>query len=270
MTGPTQPTLPLAAEPVAPPRRRHRGRRWLIALIVLVVLLVAAALAGEWLARDIVPRAVKQQAVASRGVSDASSIDVDIPGILLVQLVRGTIDEATVSAPDLRIDDLSGSVAVTVRDLAFRGDPTISGGAASVTLDAAQLQALLGTVDGFPADAVGLADPDVTASTEVRVFGAAIPIGIGLRPGAAAGDLVLTPDSLTLADAEVSADELRDRLGGLADGVLREWQVCIAQYLPAPLALADVAVTGDRLVAGFDIAATTLTEEALQAKGTCS
>ncbi len=270
MSAETGPTLPLPFDTTdAEPVRRRRPFGWLIALLVVLVLLVTAALAAEWLARDLVTKAVRTQVADSLGVADADDVGVDIPGVLLLQLARGTIDEATLDAPDVEVDGFSGAATVTVYGLALGDTPSITGGTAAVTLDAAQLRALMGTVDGFPADTIGLAAPNVTASVDLSLFGATTTVGLALTPSADGGDLVLTPDALTFGDAQVTAEELRTRFGRLADGVTQDWRVCVAQYLPAALTLSGVSVTGDRLVASFDIAAGSLTEEALAAKGVC-
>jgi hypothetical protein len=272
MSGDTRPTLPLpfdtGEETDAAPRRRRRWP-WLVAVLVVLLLLVGAALAGEWLARDVVTKGVTQAAVSGLGAPADTEIDVDIPGSLLFQLATGTIGEATVSSPDIAIDGFSGGVTATVRDLQIAAGPAISGGTATVVLDAAQLRALMSTVEDFPAYSLGLAAPNVTASTDVNVLGLAVPVGIGLTPSAEQGDLVLTPAALTLGDAQVSAEDLRSRLGSLADGVLKDWRVCIAQYLPAALTLSGVEVSGEHLVARFDIAGGVLTEASMGSKGTC-
>jgi len=81
---------------------------------------------------------------------------------------------------------------------------------------------------------------------------------------------VLTPASLQVGGAEVSAEELQDRFGRIADGVLRDWDVCVAEYLPAGVTLTSVAVEGETLVAGFDIDGGIASDPALQENGTCA
>lgn len=253
----------------APPRRRRRWP-WLVAILVVLALMVGAFFAGEWIARDLVSKAVTQQVTQRLGLPAGTRVDVDVPGSLLFQLATGTIGEATVAAPDVELDGLSGDVSVTVRDLRVWDGPSFGAGDATVRLDTAQVQALMSTVDGFPAETLGLADPDVTMTSTLSLFGASIPVGVALTPSASQGQLVLTPASFSLGNAEATADDLRDRLGPLSDAVLRDWQVCIAQYLPAAIRLTDMAVADQELVARFDIDGVVMTDSALQAKGTCA
>ena len=57
---------------------------------------------------------------------------------------------------------------------------------------------------------------------------------------------------------------------GAADTVLRDWDVCVAQYLPAGVTLTAVAVEGDQLVADFDVDGAIATDPALRENGTCA
>ena len=116
---------------------------------------------------------------------------------------------------------------------------------------------------------IGTAAPDVTHSTQFSVFGVPIPVGISLTPGAADGDLTLTPSSFELGGNRVDAETLRGQLGGVADGALRTWNLCIADRLPAGLTLDSVTVQGDDLVAMFAIDGGLLDDPALQQNGTC-
>lgn len=256
------------ADPDAAPRRR-RAWPWLVALGIVLVLAAGAYFAGEWVARDIVTKAVSQQLSRQLGVPAGETVDVDIPGSLLLQLATGTIGEATVTAPDLEVDGFSGEVTVTVHDVRLREGFAMSGGTATARMDAAQLRTLMSGVEGFPAGTLGLADPNVTMSTAVSVFGASVPVGVSLTPSADAGDLVLTPASVTLGGAAVTADDLRSRLGGLANTVLRDWRVCVAGRLPAGLTLTGARVSGEHLVAEFRVDGAIATDPSLRERGTC-
>ncbi|MDF2491463.1 MAG: hypothetical protein K0R60_699 [Microbacterium sp.] len=270
MSAHDQPTVPFPAEwqerSVAPRRRRWP---WLIALLIVLLLVVAAFFAGEWIARDIITKGVQQQVVSRLDLAADQEVDVDIPGSVLLQLAGGTIDEVTLSSDDVTVGDVTGDVVVRLDQLALWNGPTMADGTATVTLDEAQVRALLATVDGLPAESIGLAEPDVTASTELSLFGAAIPLGLALTPSAAEGDLVLTPAALQLGGVDITADGVRDRFGTLADPVLQGWRVCVAQYLPAGVPLTAVRVQGAQLVADFAVDGALLTDESSRAKGSC-
>lgn len=271
MSADTQPTVPFPPEwqeqSVAP--RRRRRWPWLVAVLIVVVLVVVAFFAGEWIARDLITKSVQQQVVSRLDLAADQEVDVDIPGSVLLQLASGTIDDVRLSSEDVTVGDVTGDVVVDLNELALWNGPTMADGTATVSLDQEQVRTLLRTVDGLPADSVGLAAPDLTASTELSLFGVSIPLGFALTPSAAEGDLVLTPAALQLGGVDITAEGVRDRFGNLADPVLQGWRVCVAQYLPAGVPLTGVRVEGAELVADFAVEGSLLTDASQRAKGTC-
>lgn len=251
------------------PRRRRRVWPWLVTIGIVGVLVVGAAVGAEALARGAVVGGVRQLVASQLDLPPDQEVDVEVPGLVLPQLLSGRIGELTVAAPGFERGPISGDVAVTLTDVPLAADRAAGPGTASVRLDEAQLRALLATIDGFPADAVAIDGPDLTLSTQLSLFGAAVPVGVSLAPGAAGGDLTLTPTRFRLGDADVDAQTLRDRFGGLADSVLREWNICVAQYLPAALTLSSASSDGSAIVATFDIDGAIVVDPALRADGSC-
>ena len=106
-------------------------------------------------------------------------------------------------------------------------------------------------------------------STELSLFGIALPVGVALTPSAVDGAIVLTPASLQLAGSDISAASLKEQFGGLAETVLRDWTICVAQYIPAGARLTGIEVTGDEVLAELDIDPAIVTDPALQELGVC-
>jgi hypothetical protein len=270
MSADASPTLPFDPAPEQHPRRRRRVWPWLVVLAIVVALVVGAWIAAESIARGIVTGGVRTLVASQVQVADGGSIDVDVPGAVLPQLISGTIDEITITAPGVTVGPITGDVSVTANGVPIRGDAAARGGTATVHLDQDELRALLREIDGFPADTVGLASPNVTASSELSLFGVSVPIGIALSPGAADGDLTLTPASFQAGGVDLDADAVRERFGGLADAVLRDWSLCIADQLPAALTLTGVSVDdANEVVATFDVDGAVVVDRTLLANGTC-
>lgn len=252
------------------PERKRRVWPWIIALVVVLGLLVGAWFAGEWLARDIVERTIRTQVVQQLDLPPDQVVDVEVGGAVLPGLIVGELDEVRISSDDVAFEAFAGDIDVVAREVPIRGGGDLGSASATVVLDETQLRALLAAVDGFPAETVGIDAPEVTSTFELSLFGLVIPIGVGFDAAAEEGDIRLTPASLRLAEAVVSADDLRARFGGLADAVLRSWDICIASYIPAGLTLESVEVGEDRLVASIDIAPGILADETLLEPGVCS
>jgi len=248
---------------------RRRTGRWIAVLVVVVVLLAVAAVAAESIARSVVTSTVRSLVVKNVGLPDDQNVDVSVAGLVLPQLIGGRLDEVAVSSNDVTLGPITGDVRVDLRGVPITGDAAADGGVASVRLDEDQLKALLAEVPDLPASTITVAAPDVKLDTSLSLFGIAIPVGVGVTPGAAAGDLTLTPSSFQVGGNAIDADTLRGQFGGIADSLLTERSLCIADRLPKGLTLTSATVQGQDLVATFDVAGGILNDPALQSDGTC-
>ncbi|WP_282837809.1 LmeA family phospholipid-binding protein [Microbacterium flavum] len=249
-------------------RPRRRRWPWLVALLVVIALAVAAWFAGEYIARSIVERTIREQVTRQLDLPVDQQIDIDIPGPLLPQLIVGSLGQVSISSQDVPLQGITGDVTVSAQDVNIH-DGEWSGGHATVTLDQSQLQTLLANVPDFPASTVVIDAPDLAAEFSLQLFTVEIPVGVALTPSASGGDIVLTPASLRLGGAEVTADALRQQFGALASTVLRDWDVCIADRLPKAVELTGVTVAREQVVADFEIDSAITRDGAAQEKGTC-
>lgn len=249
--------------------RRRIGRGITVALII-IVLLAAALVAAEFIARSVVTGTVRSLVVEKVGLPAGHPVDVTVDGVVLPQIIVGRLDEVAVSSDDVALGPLTGDVRVRLADVPVAGDAAASDGDASVRLDQSQLRELLAQLDGFPAETVTVAEPNLDLSTELSVLGVAIPVGVSVTPGASDGDLTLTPTSFRLGGNEIDADTLRGQFGGIADSAVRTRSLCIADQLPAALTLSSLSVQGQDVIAGFGVNGGILVDPALQQNGTCS
>lgn len=252
---------------VAEPRRRRWP--WIVALLVVVVLMAVAWFAGEQVARGLIERTIREQAITRLDLAADHEIDVDLPGSVLLPLLAGSISSVRVASDDIPLGDASGDIVVEAKDVPVFGDGDWSGAYATVTLDEPQLQRLLSSIDGFPAATVEIDAPDVAATFEIDALLARVPVGVALTPRAQGGDLVLTPTTFRVAGAEVSADAVLRQFGAIASTVVRDWEVCIADRLPAAVTLTDARVERGTVVARFEIDSAILREGAAREKGSC-
>lgn len=277
MSADSQPTQPLPdpgaqwvlSSPTSPPRRRRRWP-WIVALIVVVALAIGAWFAGDAIARSIVKQTIREQAITQLSLPADQQIDVELDGAVLLGLIVGSLPEVRVASDDVPLGQLTADISVVAQDVPVHGGGDWSGAYATATLDQAQLEALLATLDGFPADTVEIDAPDVAVTFELNALVTKVPVGVALTPRAENGDLVLSPASLRIADAEISAESIVQQFGALASTVVRDWDVCIAQYLPAAVTLTGVRVDPDAVVADFEIDSAILRDASAQENGTCS
>jgi hypothetical protein len=127
-------------------------------------------------------------------------------------------------------------------------------------------------ITGVTIEEVTLEGDEVVASGGLTVFGVALRLGLGLTPSAVDGQLAFDATSIRLGDDTITADELRANplLGGLADGLLQQRRVCIADELPAALTLTGLAVEGDTLVATLDGSGAAIGGDGFTRQGVCA
>ena len=275
MTTDQHPTQPLPdpgaqwvlSQPTEP--RRDRRWPWLIGLLLVVVLAFVAWFAGEQIARGIIERTIREQAITQLALPADQQIDVDVASPVLLPLLAGNIGAVRVASDDVPLGDTSADIVVEAQDVPVRGEGDWSGAYATVTLDEQQLQDLLASVDGFPAATVGLDAPDVTAEVELQALVTTVPVGVALTPRVENGDIVLTPSTLRLGGAEISAEAILRQFGAIASTVVRDWDVCIADQLPEAFTLTDLTVERATVVAQFEIDSSIMREGAAARKGTC-
>lgn len=249
--------------------RANRRRRWpWILLVVIVVVAVVLAVVAELVARAVVPGIVREKVVTTLGLPADQDLDVSVGGVLVPQLLAGSIDDLTLSGAEVPFGDLAVDADVHLSGVPIRDGVEGGPGTAALRLDAADLQALVGAADVPPVLAeatIALDEPDVRLSKEFSILGASVPVEIALTPAAADGDLTLKPSGAQLGGVTVSVEQLAAMVGS----EVTAFPVCFADRVPAGLTLTDVAVQGSELAADFDIAPGLLTDPALQQPGTC-
>lgn len=277
MSSDDQPTQPLPdpraqwvlSSPADPPRRKRRWP-WLVSLVIVVALAIGAWFAGDAIARSIVEQTIRQQTITQLSLPADQQVDVEVGGPVLLGLIVGSLGEVRVASDDVPLGRLTADVSVMAQDVPIHGAGDWSGAYATVTLDESQLQELLATLEDFPADTVEIDAPDVAVTFQLNALVTTVPVGVALTPRAENGELILSPSSLRIADAEISAESIVQQFGAIASTVVRDWDVCIAQYLPAALRLTDVQVDPAAVVVDFEIDSSILRDASARENGTCA
>ena len=250
------------------PRRR---RVWPWVLLGVGVVLVGAGFAADALARDLAEKAIAEQVASALDVPDGTPVDVRIGGgPVLLQALTGALDHVDIGVDALALGPLTGDL-----DIVAEGVPLDTGAATQrlevrYAIPAAALAAVAPEISGVTVDDVGLEGSEVVASGSISVLGLSLELGLGLTPSAVDGDLAFDPTSIRIGEQTLTADELRGNalLGGIADALLQQRTVCIADALPAALTLTEVRVEGDELVVTLDGSGAAMGD--LGAKGVCA
>ena len=277
----TQPveTAPVAApEPevvvVDAPRTKRRRWPWVLGgiLLVLLVLLTIGFFVADAYAKDYARDYIKQRIVAVLGIEDASQVKVDIgSGSVLLQALAGKLNEVDIDAGTVTFGTLTGDATVHAEGVPL--DANASTEKLDVTFSVAEDQ-IIGIVGGnlssLPIDSITLEEPEIVVKATIPVLFFEIPVGMGLEPSAADGQIVLTPAHLQLFDEEYTADEASEQLGSFASQLLAKQTICVNESLPVALTIVDVDVVKTNLVVKINGDGVALGGTDLSTPGTCA
>ncbi len=254
-----------------PKRRRRRGG--LITVIVLVVVLVAGAVGwfvGDTWAREQVVTATQEKTREVLGLPEDHPVTVKAPGLMLPQLLTGSLSKLTILTDDVPVGSITADVRVEALDVATYGDPSVGSATARVIIPATEAERLLTTSTGLSVVGAELASPNVTLEYSRDHFLSRVQVAVTLQPSVSGGQLVLTPQMFDVAGAPMTPDEVRDRFGGVAPSMLESRSLCVAGVLPKALTLTGVTVRGDAVDLDTDVDPRVIDDSSLRETGSCS
>ena len=239
------------------PARRRRARRWVAVLVVLVVILSAGAVGAEYLVRGQVDSAVRS---ALPGLSPDARIATR--GIVLSQVVGGSLDSLSVDSPSLTITSKEQSNAsVTLSDVdvdlshislhkPYQTDTVAASGTVSwqqvATLAAASHPKLKGITLQAKRTGTSAQDPGVIQAS-MSVLGLSGEAEIAPSLGAD-GSLILTITSTRMSGNTLGVDVGTGQDSMLSYVGLDSPQITIpANSLPPGLRPTSAIVTSDGL-----------------------
>lgn len=251
-------------------RPRRRGLLFGILGLVLVVVVVGVVIL-DGVARSYAADQIEHKIRTELSLGPEIPLTVAVGGFsVLAQLAGGSLDDVHVSANDVTLGELTGSVTLRARGLPIDTTKAVQRLTADVRLDAEDVKKVIGTFGTVPLDSLTIADGALHLKSELRVFGALrIPVGVDLTPSAVHGDIALTPTAVALAGKSASAEDVKQQFPGLGDALFQQRTFCIAGALPKKIVLDSVRVAGSELVLSFAATGLRLDADSLATKGTC-
>jgi hypothetical protein len=270
MTDSTQP-LPVAAPGPAPAKRKRRVWPFVVAVVVVVALIVGAFIADAAV-KAYAQDQIKQKVVAALGVDPATHVDVKIGGgSVLLQALGGKLSTVDITIPKLSFGQLVGSATMHATEVPLDQSAPLNKLAITYRVSEKNVSVLASQLSGMTLDTVTLDPPEIVANATFKVLGFGIPVGLGLTPSAANGQLAFTPTSILVSGQKFTSKQLLSTpgLGGLAKQLLKQQTFCIAQYLPKALHVTSVKVVGHELVLAISGDGAALGGSAFTTKGSC-
>ncbi len=255
--------IPGSSDATVKPKRR----RWPWILLIVVVVIAALVVAAELIARAVLPGIVRGIVIEQLDLPADQQLDVVADGILIPQLIAGSLDALHLSTDSVTIGGITGAADVTADGVSLRGED-LGAASGTIRIDQTQFEALIADSD-LPIETVDFEAPDVTVAGSISALGFSIPVEFTATPGAAEGDLTLTPVRLLVAGLELDAAQIAARLGDLGTRLTETQRICIADRLPAGLHLIDLTIDGSEAVIDLAVDGAIVSDVSLQENGSC-
>jgi hypothetical protein len=236
-----------------------------VVLVVLVVVLAVVAVVAEVVLRGVVDRTVADRIESSLPAGTTGTVTAHAHGIVIPQLIAGSLDDVDVSAPDLTVRGVPLRVTATVHAVPVDGTGSTGPASGTVRLTAAAVRQA-GVLDRVAGD-IRLRDGGIGYSGRTRFLGTAIDYRV-VASVAAARDgegLTITPHRVQITNSALGID-----VGGRIPGVTgRAVPVCTAASLPAVLRVRAVRITTAAATVRIAAAHVPLADDALSRVGSC-
>ncbi len=245
----------------------RRRPRWPWVVLVIVVVLAGLVAAGEFVARAVVPNTIRSLVISNLDLPADQKLDVQVPGVLLPQLISGTLDEVKLASDEVTIGGITGSARVTASDVPVSGG-ALGAARGTVAVDQSEFGSLL-DASQLPISGIELAAPNATVEADLELFGSRIPVGLTVTPGADDGDLLLTPVAIMLNGTSVDLDAVSGLAGAAGAVITQPQRICVADRLPAGITLTGLRIEGSRAVADIAADGRITVDSTLLDPGTC-
>ncbi len=246
------------------PKRRRHGRTLTIVVIGIVVVLAALVVIAEFVLRGVVDRMIAQQVEQSLPAGTEGTVDAHAKGVLIPQLIGGSLDEVEISSKEITVDGVPLAADVTAHDVPIDGAGAVHDVDGTVTLAASSVKDLSKYSPLF--DRMSLVDGGVQLSGKTAVLG--YDISYEARGSVVAQSdgkgITITPKTVRITN---SALDLKvDDIPGVTNTPV---SVCTAQFLPEALRVRSLDVTAAHATVRVTADELPLSEQGLQTTGTC-
>ncbi|MBO9051947.1 LmeA family phospholipid-binding protein [Curtobacterium flaccumfaciens] len=239
-------------------------RRWPVVLLVVLVVLAALVVVAEFVLRGVVDRIIAQQVEQSLPDGTTGQVDAHAEGIVIPQLISGTLDRVEISSAKLTVDGIPLAADVTAQDVPVDGKGDVRDVDGTVTLASSSVKDLAKYSPLF--DRLNLVDGGVELTGSSSVLG--YDITYAAKGAVVAQDdgrgISITPESVRITNSDLGLKV--DSIPGVTGVPV---QVCTAQFLPEALRVRSLDVSRSDATVRITADALPLNEDGLRTVGSC-
>jgi len=244
--------------------RKHRGRTVAIVLVVLVVVLAVVVVVAEFVLRGVVDRMIAEQVEQSLPAGTTGTVEAHADGVVIPQLLRGTLDDVAISSRRLTVDGVPLAADVTVHDVPVDGKGSVRDVDGTVRLASDAVSDLSKYSPLF--ERLRLTTGGVELRGKTAVLGYQIQYAADGRVAVRSDGrgLTITPKTVRIVNSSLGLD--LDRIPGVSGVAV---PVCTARFLPEQLRVRALRITPSAATVRITADALPLSESGLRTVGRC-
>lgn len=219
----------------------------------------------------VVPGVLETELRDNLDLPRSQPVDVTLGGSALLYAVQGGIGDVTVEMTDAPVAD---GVRATLEFHADRVpfDATsreMTNATATIFVAGDELGPVVSLLTNGVADSGKTENGSITVGRTVETFGFQDPLKATLGLSVEGGDVCVEPRGLSAVGFDLSADQIAAATGGLLDPLLSAQLICVADRMPAGIALESIRVSMGGVRVDVDLAPDFLSNPAQQHLGSC-
>jgi hypothetical protein len=258
--------MPEALSSDRPPERRGRaGRIVLFAVLGVVVLLIVLVVVAEFVLRRVVDDQIASKVESSLPSGTSGQVDAVAHGLIIPQLLTGSLDDVDLSSKKLTVDGIPLGVDVTAHGVPISGSGSIGSVNGQVTIaasavhDLSKYNALFGKMS--------LRNGGVALSGSTSLLGFEIDYeATGKVAAQTSGKgITITPQKVSVTNSALGVDV--NRIPGVSNTPV---SVCTAQFLPEALRVRSLDIDSSSATVRVTASDLPMSESGLRQTGSCS
>lgn len=223
----------------------ERKPRWWLRILSVVVVLGVLGGAAELALRMILPGIVEAAVRTQLKLTDDHPVEVTLGGSALFSALQGGVGDVTIAIDKL---PLPGGIET---DASFHSGKVpfnplsgeISDGTVELVVPKDQLGGVVKTLTKNVAQTGEVSGGSLVVGRSVELFGQEVALNAKLGIEVKDGAVEISPQGVTAAGFDLTAEQLATATGSLLDPILQPQTVCVRDQLPAGVTLTDIELS---------------------------
>lgn len=223
----------------------ERKPRWWLRILSVVIVLGVLGGAAEFALRMIIPGIVEAAVRSQLELTGDHPVEVTLGGSALLSALQGGVGDVTITIDKIPLPDgVEADASFHASKVPFNPlSGEISDGTVEFVVPKDQLGRVVKLLTKSVAQTGEVSDGSLVVGRSVELFGQEVglkaKLGIEVKDGA----VEISPQGVTAAGFDLTAEQLAAATGSLLDPILKPQTVCVRDQLPVGATLTDIELS---------------------------